>query len=122
MRQANIKLLSADGSCVVRRLCPAEAQRLLDKGSAIRISRPKENPVRIQLVEVAKPSTSANSSVALNRGDTAFLASLKPGFVERLDTSALRGMSPSSVASLQRLSGWGLLPASKALESFALEP
>jgi hypothetical protein len=122
MRKTSVKLLSADGSCVVRWLCVAEAQRLIDKGSARRVSRAKENPIRVQLCEVAKPSASADSSSALTRGDAAFLASLAPGFVERLNTSALRGMSPSSVAALQRLAGWGLLPASTALESFSPEP
>jgi hypothetical protein len=121
MRKANVKLLSMDGSYTVKWLCVGEAQRLIDKGSARRVSKPRELPIRIQLVEVAKPSSSPNSKVMLNRGDAALLAGLKPGFVERLDTTALQNMSPSTIACLQRLSGWNLLPRNKVLENYAPE-
>jgi hypothetical protein len=119
MRKANVKLLSMDGSYTVKWLCAGEAQRLIDKGSARRVSKPKELPIRIQLVEVAKPSSSPNSKVALNRGDAALLAGLKPGFVERLDTTKLQELNPSTIAGLQRLCGWGLIARNQALENFA---
>jgi hypothetical protein len=118
LRKCTVKLLSMDGSFTVRWITPAEGQGLIDKGSARRVSKPKENPARIQLVEVAKPSSSPNSKSMLNRADAALLAALTPGFIARLDTGKIREMSPSTIAGLQRLSGWGLLPSNEALENF----
>jgi hypothetical protein len=116
MRKQNCKLLSKCGTYTMRWLTPAEAQTMVDRGQARIISR---QPMAIRLATVAEASSSANSKAALSHGDAAILAGLKPGFVEKLDGARVADMSPSMIASLQRLSGWGLLPRNAALESYS---
>jgi hypothetical protein len=116
MRKQTVKLLSKCGSYVQRHLTPDQAQRMIDERQAFIVSRKPH--MRVQLVAEVEASSSKRSSASLSRADAGLLASLKPGFIERLDGSRVNDMRPGTVAGLQRLAGWGLIPRNAALENY----
>jgi hypothetical protein len=114
VRKQNVKLLSRCGTYTQRFVTPEEAARLIAEGQARRISR---QPLKLQLITHAEASDSKTSKSSLSHNDMKVLSSLAPGFIRKLDAAKVKVMSPSAVASLQRLSGWGLLPRNAALEN-----
>jgi hypothetical protein len=115
MRKQTVRVLSKCGSYTVRWFSVEEAQTCIDQGNARIASR---RPMAIRLVAHADPNLKAeNSKGQLTRGDMAMLASLPKGFVKKLDETKVREMSPATIAGLQRLAGWGLLPRNEALEN-----
>ena len=114
MRKQNVRILSMDGSFTVRHVTPDEGQRLVDQGSARIVSR---NPMKIRLIEHAQPSNSSTSKSSLTPGDMKVLTSMPKDFIRKLDGARIQEMSPSAIASLQRLAGWNLIPRNAALEN-----
>lgn len=98
MRSQNVEILNPDGSHQ-RWVCQAEADRLVDKGDVVRISRRKDPRRKYQLKPVAAPSTSQESRSALTREDAELLACLHKNSTKNVP-----------IERLERLAGWGLIP------------
>jgi hypothetical protein len=120
MRNRTVKLLRSDGGHM-RWIALEEGQRMVDQGQATRISRRKAPQAVFQMIAFPDASTSKPSRASLGLADAAVLATLRPREVTGLTTSDLLAMQPHRVEALQRLSGWGLLPPSKALEDYQPE-
>lgn len=89
---------------------------MVDRKQAFIVSR--RPTMRIQLVAEVSHSNSNPSRAMLGAADVALLGSLKPGFIERLDGARVADMRPATVAGLQRLVGWNLIPANPALVNY----
>jgi hypothetical protein len=97
MRSQNIELVNPDGSHH-RWVCQGEADRLLEKGDIVRITRRKDPRRKYQLKPMVKPSTSQESKAALTQEDAQLLARLKDG------------TKNIPIERLERLAGWNLIP------------
>lgn len=109
MRKQNIQLQNEDGSHR-QWLCQSEIERLVERGECTRITRRKDPSPKYRMKSFPKPSISEITAPALTRKDASILASLPPGFIERLDDAKVSSMPAERIQALQRLMGWGLIP------------
>lgn len=114
MRRQSIELQNADGTHR-RWMCQAELDRMVAAGQAYRIANRKDSSKKYRMRSHPTPSNSEASRAALGERDTHFLASLPPGFIDRLSADKARGMSAARLQSLQRLMGHGIVPFNPAV-------
>jgi hypothetical protein len=114
MRKQSIQLQNEDGSHR-QWLCRGEIDRMVESGECTRITRRKDPCPKYRMKSYPQASTSEPSKAALTRQDALVLASLRPGFIERLDDVKLSSMPAERIQRLQRLMGHQVIPFNAAV-------